>query len=128
MSSNLGLLPSVPTELSALARFLVENYIPKYNDYLDSCLFQSIPIDVQHRFVYDSRYGFGRVTIVGAWIERWACWCGHRAAFGTGSVVVSPDMFFISCTEDLSYMFRSAVSIAYHADLCKEDLSAQSLR
>lgn len=52
-TGNSALLFSVPTELTFLSPFLVENVILKYDKYLVSTRLWSMPIDGHDQFVMD---------------------------------------------------------------------------
>lgn len=65
LSGNSSFSPSVSTELSTLAPFLVREWLSECGNCLGTHQFASVPVNGQHRFVYDPRHGANRAPAAG---------------------------------------------------------------
>lgn len=107
--------------------FFVGEYILKFKGYLDSHRLASLPMDGQHRFVYESRFGVSRVTAAGTWMKLWAHCGGRGAALRTDIVACPVDMPFIRYTTELHYVTRLTAIMACYENLRDEDFTTHSL-
>lgn len=127
ISSTYDLFVFVPAELLPLVSFLVEEYILKYGRYFDSHLSASVPIDWQNRFVCDSLFGVNQFTTAGACTKIWAHLGYRGVALRIDSVVISLNMRFMHCFEEVLFVSRLVAVIVHYADLRDENFTTHSL-
>lgn len=80
----------------------LREYIRLHAPCLDVKCFQSIPTDVEHNCVYNTRYGVDSLPNVDGWLNGWMHWCGRGAVLHR-DVATYVNMFFIRWTEEESY-------------------------
>lgn len=93
--------------------YSVMEYISRYSNYLDACLFAVMRIVADQPLIYDHRFNKYRDTAVGAWIKRWRN-CDGRGASLSQCPHASTDSPFVWCYEEVDYERRLSAIVAAH--------------